>query len=286
MGALYASFFDELNPGAVNIIADERRAAAIKRDGITVNGKKYHFKLAEPGEAQLIIIAVKYPDLQDAIAAVKPFVAPDTIVISLLNGISSEAEIGKAIGQQHLLYAYGVGMDAEREQNNINYHNPGKLVFGEKYNQRLSPRVKLVKAFLEEAKIPQETPEDMERALWFKFMINTGINQVSAVTGGNYGLFQRNEYARSLMIAASREVITLAKKLEIGLTDADLDKFLEILQTLNPAGKTSMLQDVEAGRKTEIELFAGEVIALGEKNAVHVPVNQTLYQLIRARETA
>ena len=86
------------------------------------------------------------------------------------------------------------------------------------------------------------------------------------------------------MESAMREVIRLSEKAQINLTEEDIKRFNEILPDLNPQGKTSMLQDVEAGRKTEVEMFAGKVIALGRQYDVPTPVNQRLFDLIKEIE--
>jgi 2-dehydropantoate 2-reductase len=79
-------------------------------------------------------------------------------------------------------------------------------------------------------------------------------------------------------------VIALAEKAGIGLTEKDLDEWGRILTRLSPTGKTSMLQDVEAGRKTEVEIFAGKVVALGKDYRVPTPVNETLLRIIKVVE--
>ena len=85
---------------------------------------------------------------------------------------------------------------------------------------------------------------------------------------------------RSLM----GEVVALAKKAGIGLTEADIDEWDTIMNTLSPTGKTSMLQDVEAGRKTEVEIFAGTVVSLGKEYDVPTPVNATMLRIIKVIE--
>jgi 2-dehydropantoate 2-reductase len=86
------------------------------------------------------------------------------------------------------------------------------------------------------------------------------------------------------MIDAMYEVASLSEREGIGLTSADVDYWLDILDRLNPQGKTSMQQDVEARRKTEVEMFAGTVLALGKKHGIPCPVNQMLYDRIREIE--
>jgi 2-dehydropantoate 2-reductase len=291
MGSMYAAKLQDIDPNLVKIIASAERIKNYQNTEIKVNGKPYKFNYVEPGDrssppADLIIVAVKAPQLAAAIHDLSGFVHEDTIVISLLNGIASEEQIGETIGIKHLLFAYGVGMDAVRNGSVITYSNPGRIVFGEKDNSTLSARVLAVKEIFEKVSIPHHIPADMYKALWFKFMMNTGINQASAVLKATYGQFQQNKQARKLMLMAAEEVVTLSHQMGIFLGQDDIDEFTRIVDGLGADGKTSMLQDIEAGRKSEVDLFAGTVIELGKKHQVPTPVNEILYTIISALETS
>jgi 2-dehydropantoate 2-reductase len=85
---------------------------------------------------------------------------------------------------------------------------------------------------------------------------------------------------RSLMA----EVVLLAQRAGVDLSAKDLDEWDDILMTLSPTGKTSMLQDVEAGRKTEVEIFAGRIVSEGRRCRVPTPVNETLLQILQVYE--
>jgi 2-dehydropantoate 2-reductase len=124
----------------------------------------------------------------------------------------------------------------------------------------------------------------MIRMLWWKFMINVGVNQASAVMRAPYGVFQSSPDAQALTEALMREVIVLAQRIGVNLAEQDLDEWHPVLKRLSPEGKTSMLQDVEAGRKTEVEIFGGKVVELGERYGVPTPVNQTVLNIIRVLE--
>ena len=124
----------------------------------------------------------------------------------------------------------------------------------------------------------------MVRELWWKYLINVGVNQVSAIIGAPYRVFQVEGEARAVMIAAQREVIAVANALGIGLSEADLDRWLDVLAGLGPDNFTSMAQDALAGRPTEVDSFAGTMMALGERTGVPVPVNTVLFGLLKARE--
>ena len=124
----------------------------------------------------------------------------------------------------------------------------------------------------------------MQKRLWGKIMLNVGVNQTLALLGTTYGDIQRASEKRDTMIAAMREVIALSQAEGVGLTEDDLDYWLKVLGTLDPQGKPSMRQDVEAGRLTEVELFSGAVIEIGERHGIDTPVNRGLYEGIREME--
>lgn len=289
MGAVYAALMYDMDPRSVFFAARGERRERLRRDGLIVNGQSYPIAVLGPedpeGHADLVIVAVKNHHLDDAIRDMLFCVGPETTILSVMNGIDSEERIGAVYGMEKLLYCVSVGIDALREANRITYTTQGKLFFGEAANPFVTERVKGVQDFLDRAGIVYETPPDMLRILWWKFMINVGINQASAVLGAPYAVFQTSKEARDLMVSAMREVILLAQKAGVNLSEEDIGGFDPYLFRLNPQGKTSMLQDVEAGRKTEVEMFAGRVIALGSRYNVPVPVNQMLFDRIRAIES-
>jgi 2-dehydropantoate 2-reductase len=184
-----------------------------------------------------------------------------------------------------LLYAVAVGIDALRNGNIITYTKIGKILFGEARNPTLSPRVKEIQRALTSVGIGCDVPEDMVRTLWWKFMVNVGMNQASAVTGAPYGEFQTSPEAQSLMESLMREVIILASYAGVNLVDEDIADWYEFLNKLSPQGKTSMLQDIEARRKTEVDIFGGKVVELGREYKIPTPVNQTVLRIIRVMES-
>jgi 2-dehydropantoate 2-reductase len=289
LGAAYGGLLYDMDVRAVSFVAGGKRSERLRKEGLIVNGKRYFIPVIPPGDmsasADLIIVAVKYHHLDDAIRDMKNRVGAETAIMSVMNGIESEERIGAAYGMEKVLFAVSVGIDALREGNRVNYNNQGKILFGEARNASLTDRVKRIHVLFDKAGIHYETPLDMMRVMWWKFMINVGINQASAVLRAPFLIFQTSEEARDLMESAMREVIKLSEKAQVNLTEEDIKRFNEILLGLNPGGKTSMLQDVEAGRKTEVEMFAGKVIALGRQYNVPTPVNQRLFDLIKEMET-
>ncbi|HYF84256.1 MAG TPA: ketopantoate reductase family protein [Clostridia bacterium] len=288
IGGSYAAKLCDTDSIDFTVIADSRRIEKYYLNKLTVNRKPYDFNFVQPDNdgdyADLILIAVKYHNLNQAIDSVRKRVGPETIIISLLNGIDSEEIIGEAFGIDKLLYASCVGIDAVRTDNDIRYTTFGKLYFGERLNQLHTERVERVKALFDEAQIPYFIPEDMLKAIWWKYMVNIGVNQASAVLGATYGVFHTIHEAHELLDAAMKEVIAVSAKAGVSLGEEDIAEVHKLLGTLSADGKTSMLQDIEAGRKTEVEMLSGALREMGKKHGVPTPVNDTLFRMIRTLE--
>ncbi|KGK87282.1 2-dehydropantoate 2-reductase [Desulfosporosinus sp. HMP52] len=289
LGILYGHHLTKSMPkGALRIIADQERIRRYQSDSVFCNGERCEFNYLAPEDveepADLIIFAVKYSGLNDAIKAVKNQVGEHTIILSALNGITSERIIGQTYGMDKILYCVAQGMDAVKVGNRANYDHMGMLVFGEGEPGVISERVREVARFFESMAVPFEAVTDMNKRIWGKFMLNVGVNQTVAVYESNYGEIQKEGAARDTMIAAMREVMVLSEKEGTNLTELDLKYWLNVLDPLCPEGKPSMRQDMEAKRFSEVDLFSGAVLELGKKYGVPTPVNEELYRRIKEKE--
>jgi len=289
MGAYFASrFFDTAGFSTV-LIAKGHRLDKLKTKGLVVNEKSYAIPVIHPDEAtskmDLIIVALKHHHLEEAAQGLEKLVGDSTTIISVMNGLESEEYIGSICGMDKMLYTISVAIDAVRQGNQITYTKPGKHYFGEAINTtNLSQRVLRVQEAFDRAGIVYETPEDMIRMMWWKFMVNVGVNQASAVMRAPLGVFQKSPEAQGLMEALMKEVIALTDVIDVNLTNRDIEEWYTFLSVLSPQGKTSMLQDIEARRKTEVEIFGEKVVELGKIHGVTTPVNQTVLQIIRVFE--
>lgn len=291
VGAAVASVIHRADPGAVAVLAEGERADRYRRDGFLVNGVRNDFPVVVPGGRErfdLIVFAVKAHHLSEAVAAARGFARPETIVLSLLNGITSEAAIDAALGggREPSPLAMILGIDAVRVGNETRFSSGGKIHFGEPRNPAgaWSPRVRRIAAFFDRVGLGYEVPEDMLRSLWYKFMINVGINQASAVLRAPYRVFQRVPEAKAAMESGMREVVALSRAVGANLEDADVERWGATLAKLDGANMTSMLQDVLAKRKTEVEAFAGTVVELGRRHGVPTPANELWFDLLRTIE--
>ena len=317
LGCLYARELHHTGSAECFFIAEGVRAEKLRKKGITVNGEHLSLPVFQsggqqggqsggqpvsqqlshqgaqsgPDGADLLIVALKHHHLGDALPLAKPFINKETIIISVMNGISSEKTIQTLLGHQRIVHCVALGMDSVRSNGEVRYSTAGKLLLGKPgvsgAAKEEDPDLLLIKDILSSAAFPLVFSDDIIRDQWWKFMINVGINQASAVTGATYRFFQdRNSQARRLMDDAMQEVLSLASNMGIDLGQKDIEKWYTILDTLGPEGKTSMLQDMEAGRKSEVEMFAGTLIDLGLICGLTFPVNRTILRIIEAREEA
>jgi 2-dehydropantoate 2-reductase len=288
MGGLYAWHFARAG-FPVTLVARGERARRLAAQGVLVNGEPivasvFDAEADRGGAAEpvdLVLVAVKHHELAPALDDVAPLVGPQTLFLSVLNGLDSEQVIAARFGAEHVLLCVALAMDAMRVGHEVSFRQAGRLEFGDEDNTVVSDRVLSVQRALDRAGLVWETPADMRRAMWWKFMVNVGINQASAVMLAPYGAFQPDGDARSLMMALVDEVVAVSHAEGVGLDDDDVQRWYAVLAGQPAAAKTSMHQDVEAGRRTEVDIFAGRVVALGEQHAIPTPYNRAMLWILR-----
>lgn len=289
IGAFAAPGLNQLLGENFRIIAGSDRKKRLETNGVIINEKHYQFHVVAPeeetGYADLAIFAVKNTQLSRAIKDMRNQIGPDTIVMSLLNGVTSEKHIGAAFYPENVLVSV-IRVPSLNQNGRIRYpEESGMISFGEARNEKLSDKVKAVKRLFDLADIRYEIPEDMLRNMWLKYMTNVSENQLCAILGVPYkGFAVSLDHIEVMRETAAREVIAIAQKKGIHLSDRDLEERIGIVRKLLPQGKPSTLQDIEAGRKTEVETFAGDVIRMGREVGVATPYNEIFYHMICALE--
>ncbi len=288
MGSFFAPRLSARLGSSFRVLAGGQRKHRLESQGVTINGVTHRFNIVAPeeqtGAADLVIIAVKDTGLHQAIADIRNQVGPDTLILCVLNGVDSEEQLAAAYGWEHVLYSY-MRVSIVMTNGAADFDpQAGKIHFGEAKNDNLSDRVLAVRALFDACGIPYEIDPDMIRGMWFKFMCNVGENMTCALLGVPFGAFQRSEHANALRRRAMWEVIRVANKLGIGLSQAEIDAQELTIKRLPFPNKPSTLQDLENKRPTEVAMFAGKVVALGEQLGVETPVNWLFYHGIRVLE--
>lgn len=285
IGSIYADKIHNKTPENLRILVDRERKERYIKNPIIFNGRELNFNYILPTDnnfkADLIIIATKNNGLNDALENMKNFVKDDTIILSLLNGVTSEEVIAAKYGWDKVLLAFFIGHSATREGRNITHDDVNVINFGEKNpNTVLSEKTLRVKRYFDSMGINYKIPSDMYYAQWLKFMLNVTCNQVSAILRMTFGDMQKNEVFKNFAREVMQECVEIAKAEGVQNTETLIPETINLIRGMIPEGKTSMLQDVEAGRKTEVDIFAGTIVKLGLKHNIPMPYNKILMEMI------
>lgn len=288
LGLLYANHIaDKLGTEAVDFVMDSDRYER-KRGAVSViNGVEKQFTIlpeSKASVADLLIVAVKSTGLLAALDTMKSCIGPDTVIISVLNGISSEEMIAERYGSANIIYTVAQAMDAMIFDNGLEYTRLGELRIGQVAGANPHQMTRLT-AFFDSIELPYVVEEDIKYRMWGKFMLNVGVNQTCMVYGADYQTVLSKGEANRTLIAAMREVIAVANAEGIALSEKDLNQYIDIIATLKPTGTPSMGQDRIHKRASEVEMFSGTVIRLARKHKLHVPTNLYLYERVQEIES-
>lgn len=290
LGLLYANQIAEgYGKDSVEFVMDADRINKYKDTVFTINGKEVKFGLQDAAGAKpydLVMVAVKYNGLTSAIETMKNCVDDHTIIMSVMNGITSEEIIAKTYGDDHMIYTVAQGMDAMKFGNELKYTKMGELRIGTVKDKQVDSLNQVIELF-ENVKMPYTNDSDILYRMWAKFMLNVGVNQTCLAYTTTYsGCLEEGSEANRIFIGAMREVVTLANAEGIALSEANVKEYCDIIATLDPNGVPSMRQDGIAKRKSEVEMFAGTVISMAKKHGIATPVNQLLYDKVQEIEAA
>lgn len=286
LGLLYGSYFENHIDFEMHYLMDALHYQKYSGKTVLYNGiekKLPTLKSDNASHADFIIIAVKYNDLPTALDTIKSSVGDKTIIISVLNGISSEEIIGKRYGMQKMIYSVAQGMDAMKIRNEFHYTNPGSLHIGAT-NAIMQKNLEQVIQLFQSVQLPFVVEEDIIKRMWNKFMLNVGVNQTCMIYQATYKEVLQDGQPNRIMISAMREVIAIANQVGVPLEDKNINEYVAILKTLSPDGRPSMAQDRINRKRSEVEMFAGTIIELAKKYDIYVPVNQYLYQNVKQIE--
>lgn len=287
IGAFVATSLQELlGDEGFYIIAGSNRREKLEK-GIKVNGKMYYFRCVDPNEegekADLVIVATKFNGLEGAIKDISSQVGEHTVIISLLNGVTSEEQLMEVYGER-VIYALTRASVVRTEEEVLFDKAHAYLEFGEAINNTYSERILAIKDLFDKAGIAYKIPQDMKRAIWLKYACNIAENQSSAILGIPFGAWHVSEHANLIREAAMKEVFAVAEKKGIHFGEEEFLLQRENLKRIPYENKTSMFQDIENGRATEVEMFAGTMIKMGKEFNVDTPVNELFYHALYVLE--
>jgi len=233
------------------------------------------------GPVGLVLFCVKAYDNTGAADLIRPLIGPETVVLSVQNGIDNEEQIGKIIGHQHMIGAVSyVSSTIEAPGIVAQTAGPGKIVLGE-LEGGTSQRSGKIQRMLHNAGIAAELHSDIQLALWQKFVAICGINGITALTRLSLGEIRACAETSRFLKATMEEVETVARAGYANLPDGCVDQSIAFINSLEPSARGSMYYDLAAGRRLELEVLNGTVVRLGDAHGISTPFNFSIYAALK-----
>ncbi len=273
----------------VLLVGRQEHIEAVRRHGLTIRGKTV--RLAKPRAAtrvppsakpELIVVATKAYDTAAAMSALQRF-AGTAIFLTLQNGLDNPEVIARTASRVVAgTTAHGVTFVRPGE---VRHAGIGDTVIGP-WRGVTSEDVVLVRDVLEEAGLPTRIASDIRSELWAKLIVNAAINPVAALTGlANGGLVRDRALAR-LLQDVGRETAAVAAAAGTHVDADGAVRRIALVARRTAANRASMLQDLDRGRRTEVDAITGAILRAAEASGADAPLNRALYALVKARETA
>lgn len=235
------------------------------------------------GPVDLVLVATKSYDTLEAAEAARPLVDAHTLVLTLQNGLGNLETIGKVLGAERCILGMTYLGAAIRAPGHAVCAAAGPTFIGEPTGG-LSERVVDLARTFSAADVPTEATDQLWNMVWGKLLINAALNATCALTGASGEEALRSPAASELLALVAEETARVAAALGVQLPYADAAE--RVRQHCRDVGsaRPSMLQDMERGRRTEIDVINGAVVRAGERLGIPTPYNQALMLLVKARE--
>lgn len=246
----------------------------------------YHPEVWTPQEAQgadLLIIALKYGALPGALDSIRTITGENTVVMSLMNGVDSEEIISTVIDSSHIIYSLiKVASHKEGDGFCFNPETTIGIIFGELTAPYQSERVQAIEALFEGTGLHYRATEHIREEMWSKFRLNVCNNLPQAILGAGVGCYQDSVHMKEISNGLRRELeaVAAAKGIDISKADASSGHG----SAVPPTARYSTLQDLDAGRHTEIDMFSGALMRMGKEHGIPTPYNEFAYHIIKAME--
>lgn len=268
----------------LGVIADGSRAERLKKEGCSINGEVYRPEVWTPAEAHgvdLLVVCLKYGALPGALDSIKTAVGENTVVMSLMNGIDSEDTIAEKIGKEHILYSL-IKVASHKEDTGY-YFDPETtigIILGEAETPYQSERIKAINALFSAGRLNHRVTEHIREEMWSKFRLNVCNNLPQAILGAGVGCYTDSEHMSAIRegLRQELEAIATAKGIDMSILGPAQGC------VVTPGTRYSTLQDLDAGRHTEIDMFSGALMRMGKELGIPTPYNEYTYHMIKALE--
>ena len=269
----------------------EDQVAALRRDGLRLvddRGERA-VRLAAAssvdglGQADLVLVQVKTPATQAAARSARAIAGPDTVVLTLQNGLGNREVIREEVADRPVLAGVTYHSAALLAPGRIRHTAAGRTVVGGE-GERGPAAAAAVVALLRAAGLDAEATDDLDRLLWSKLVVNATFNALCAISGLRSGELLRFPSSAALAREVTGEVVAVARALGHDLDEAAEHERIATICAGAGDALPSMAQDLARGSWTEIDAINGAVAREGERQGVPAPSNRLLARLVRVIE--
>ena len=274
----------------VTFIARGDHLEAIRKNGLAIKSvlsgdfsipAKATDNTHDMGPVDFVLFCVKAYDNAAAADQIRPLIGPETVVLSVQNGIDNEQQIGEVIGLEHIVGCVSyVSSTVESPGVIAQMAGPGTIVFGEMQGGT-SHRTETLQSTLQNSGITAELHSDIQVALWQKFLAICGVNGITALTRLPMGEILACEETRNLLRGTMQEVETVARACGANLPEECVDQSMDLFSSMEPSIRGSMYYDLAAGRRLELDVLNGTLVRLGSEHGIPTPINFAIYAALK-----
>ncbi len=271
---------------------DPKRAQQLKNQGLSATGVSGKWsakvavitKAAEAGDVDLILLTVKAHATKDALLSLKDLLKKNIPLLTLQNGLGHTEIIKEFMDEKNVLIGathQGVTLVGDGQ---IQHTGTGETLLGN-WEGFVPAVARQTRELFNECGLETKISRNIKGVLWSKLIVNCGINAVSAIARLKNGELMGNEFSAEIIRGAVAEAAKVAKRGRVQLVYDDPLAKVEAVCESTAANLSSMLQDVLARKKTEIDFLNGVIVRQGRSYGIPTPVNQLLVHLIKAMES-
>lgn len=269
----------------VTLIARPDHAAAMARNGLILErlgqtshiAVQAHIDASALASAALVLFCVKSNDTQAAGAAMAPYLAPHTKILSLQNGVDNAERLAALLGREVDPAVVYVATEMAGA-GHVKHHGRGELVLGP------SARNEALAEMFNQAGVPVGISSNVIGALWAKMILNCAYNALSAVSRLPYGQLVQRQGVNAVIAQVVEECLALTARLDITVPGDIWAAVRQIAETM-PSQFSSTAQDMARGKVTEIDYLNGHVVRRGAELGLNMPTNLVLHTLVKLLET-
>lgn len=266
---------------------------AMRRDGLRVDDAsgtrvvpvRATTRPEEVGVADLVIVLVKSLQTEAAVRGASALLGPDTVVLSLQNGLGHEDILAAVVGRERLLAGKTYVGGVLRGPGHILSGVDGKATHIGELDGRITPRARAIAEAFSAAGLQTTVSDNIVGTMWDKLLVNVATGALTGITRLTYGQLYDEPLLAATAKAAVAEAIAVARAAGVVLSLTEPEQaWCLAAEGLAASFKTSMLQSLEKGSITEIDFINGSVVRCGQRHGVPTPVNTTLVACIKGIE--